>query len=834
MTNSPNDTDLASLRASPNPAWLWDGLRNRVVWANQPAILLFEGQSLFDVVDQHFDPEEPAIRTLAETLASLTPGETKTIVLDLAWLTDAPTLTAKTRLHELADGRQALLVSAEPARPIQALEADVFEQAFRLLPFGVAFLTGNGELQHGNQAFTDMAVSPIALSTLLIDGSRAERHLSQITTRNLISAIEQAATLIGNRELRMTLRKLDHPVYIAVATFEDITERRQIERERTEQGSSSVPPQLSKTAAFEKLTESLQNSISASTQEQPPSPPSKPEKPASTSKAQPVQKQPPHIAIPETIRRAMEKSGEAVVITRDGKILFSTSKAVELYGLNTGPVSSAHSALFGLPGPISSTSLPLESGDVVDVDVSVKTVPWQDGPAQQFIIRRSIVPKQAPRLQERPTPSTAPEPPAASPLRQDVETPRPYVRVPSTSAQITMSRASVSSTPAAGEQRQSRDLSQHAAPDDELKAILDVASDGIVSLDADGRILSYSAGAEAIFGHTAHEVAGQSMSELLAPESRKTWEAYIAALQGPGLASVFNDGREVTALVKQGGTVPLFLTLGRLQSTKSKARFCAVVRDITQWKHTEQELRSAKENAEESNRQKSAFLAHISHELRTPLNAIMGFSEVMQQEKFGRISNDKYRSYADDIHASGQHLLSLIDDLLDLSRIEAGKLDLDFAAINLAEISNDAIKMLQGEASTRNVVLRSSFAKGLPQIVADKRSMRQVLLNLVSNAVKFTEAGGQVIVSAMSQPDGCLVLRVKDTGIGMAADQVKSALEPFKRIPTEGRETKGTGLGLPLAKALVEANRATLSLTSELGSGTLAEIVFPTNRVLAE
>ncbi len=176
---------------------------------------------------------------------------------------------------------------------------------------------------------------------------------------------------------------------------------------------------------------------------------------------------------------------------------------------------------------------------------------------------------------------------------------------------------------------------------------------------------------------------------------------YLAALQGPGLASVFNDGREVQAVVKQGGTVPLFLTIGRLQAPKSQAAFCAVVRDITQWKKTESELREAKEKAEATSRQKSEFLARISHELRTPLNAIMGFSEVMRLARFGEIENEKYRGYVNDIHASGSHLLSLINDLLDIAKVEAGKLELNFTAVNLGEVIDHAMKMLQEKRRPR-------------------------------------------------------------------------------------------------------------------------------------
>ena len=374
----------------------------------------------------------------------------------------------------------------------------------------------------------------------------------------------------------------------------------------------------------------------------------------------------------------------------------------------------------------------------------------------------------------------------------------------------------------------------HAEADDELRAILDTASDGIITLDAQSRIHSFSAGAEAIFGYRIAEVAGKSFAELFVPESRRVLRDYLAALQGPGLASVFNDGREVQAVVKQGGTVPLFLTIGRLQAPKSQAAFCAVVRDITQWKKTESELREAKEKAEATSRQKSEFLARISHELRTPLNAIMGFSEVMRLARFGEIENEKYRGYVNDIHASGSHLLSLINDLLDIAKVEAGKLELNFTAVNLGEVIDHAMKMLQEEATSARVVLRKAWPQGLPNVVADLRSMRQIMLNLLSNAIKFTDPGGEVIVSGQLTEAGELKLRVKDTGIGMDADQLRHALEPFRRVLTEGREAQGTGLGLPLTKALAEANRAAFAISSEPRKGTLAEITFPTTRVLAE
>ena len=333
---------------------------------------------------------------------------------------------------------------------------------------------------------------------------------------------------------------------------------------------------------------------------------------------------------------------------------------------------------------------------------------------------------------------------------------------------------------------------------------------------------------------TSGEAAGRALRDLLHADSRRALRDYLAGLSSPGLAVIFNDGREMTAINAQGGEIPLFMTIGRLQSPRSQAAFCAVVRDLTPWKKTERELVEAREKAEAASRQKSDFLARISHELRTPLNAILGFSDVMRTQRFGAIGNDKYLAYANDIHASGSHLLSVVNDLLDLSKVEAGKLELDFMAVNLEDVVDYAIHMLQGEAANAGVLLRKSIVPGLPRVVGDQKSLRQIVINLISNGVKYTDTGGEVLVSASLQENGALVLRVKDTGIGMSAAQLEEALQPFGRVEMGARQRPGTGLGLPLTKSLVEANRARFNLASTPGKGTLAEISFPGPRVLAE
>jgi PAS domain S-box-containing protein len=364
----------------------------------------------------------------------------------------------------------------------------------------------------------------------------------------------------------------------------------------------------------------------------------------------------------------------------------------------------------------------------------------------------------------------------------------------------------------------------------ELETILDTATDGVVIIEGDGRIAGINRAAEALFGAEASDVIGAPFTELLAEESRKAALDYIDGLAENGVASVLNDGREVIGKVPRGGLIPLFMTIGRLGES---GKYCAVLRDITHWKNVEEELTAARRAAEAANAQKSEFLAKISHEIRTPLNAIIGFSEVMMEERFGPIGSDRYRSYLRDIHISGEHLMSLINDLLDLSKVEAGKLDLTFEAVSLNEVIQESVALMQPQANRERIIIRTSLSAGVPNVVADLRSLRQIMLNLLSNAIKFTRSGGQVIVATALEDSGEVVLRIRDTGIGMTATDIDTAMKPFRQVTTPGRPHEGTGLGLPLTKALVEANRATFAIDSIPNQGTLVRVTFPTTRVLA-
>jgi PAS domain S-box-containing protein len=364
----------------------------------------------------------------------------------------------------------------------------------------------------------------------------------------------------------------------------------------------------------------------------------------------------------------------------------------------------------------------------------------------------------------------------------------------------------------------------------ELESVLETATDGVVVVDRDGVILASNRSAEALFGYESHELIDRSFVDLFAPESQRAAHDYLNGLMREGVASVLNDGREVIGRVQQGGLIPLFMTIGRI----AEGKFCIVFRDITQWKRAEEDLTNAKREAEKASSAKSDVLAKVSHEIRTPLNAIIGFAEVMMEERFGPIGNERYRQYLKDIRTSGEHVISLVNDLLDLSKIEAGKLDLTFVSVNINNVVQQCVAIMQPQANRERIIIRTSLLPTLPPVVADERSIRQIVLNLMSNSIKFTGAGGQVIVSTALTDQGEAVLRVRDTGIGMSEKEIETALEPFRQVATSGRASAGTGLGLPLTKVLAEANRASFTIKSAIDAGTLVEIAFPATRVLAE
>ncbi|THK37979.1 PAS domain S-box protein [Ensifer sp. MPMI2T] len=366
---------------------------------------------------------------------------------------------------------------------------------------------------------------------------------------------------------------------------------------------------------------------------------------------------------------------------------------------------------------------------------------------------------------------------------------------------------------------------------DELRSILETATDGVVILGQEGDVRTMNGSASALFNYDEDEIRGKPFAALFAHESQKAVLDYLQGLSGHGVASVLNDGREVIGREANGGFIPLFMTIGRLSSSNG---YCAVIRDITQWKRTEEELRNAKRAAETANAHKTEFLARVSHEIRTPLNAIIGFSDMMASEHFGPVGHPRYIEYAGDIGRSGRHVLDIVNDLLDISKIEAGEMDLDFSAVDINDAVSEAVSLVQPQANSQRVIIRTSLSGSVPTVVADGRSIKQIALNILANAIRFTPSGGQIVVSTSYEANGSVILRIRDTGIGMTRSELDQAMKPFRQVTTGGRKRgDGTGLGLPLTKAMTEANRAQFSINSTPNEGTLVEISFPSQRVLA-
>jgi PAS domain S-box-containing protein len=351
---------------------------------------------------------------------------------------------------------------------------------------------------------------------------------------------------------------------------------------------------------------------------------------------------------------------------------------------------------------------------------------------------------------------------------------------------------------------------------------MDSSSEAICLLDRDGRYLKVNDATCRQTGYSREELLAMSVFDIAVQTERCGWRARWEWYRQAGSRSF--EGHRRT---KDGRTIPVDLTGSLIQFGEHEYLF-TVARDATARRHSEQELRTARDLAESANRAKSQFLANMSHELRTPLNAIIGFSEVISSALFGPL-DARYRDYAQDIHGSGHHLLRIINDLLDLSKVEAGRLELHDLPVHIAALFETCRRMVSERAAAAGIDL--DFRATDLVVSADELRLEQVLLNLASNAVKFTPTGGRISVSAALALSGETVISVADTGIGMAPEDVPRALQPFGQIDNSlARPHGGTGLGLPLAQRLVELHGGSMTIDSELGKGTTVTIVLPRER----
>ena len=365
--------------------------------------------------------------------------------------------------------------------------------------------------------------------------------------------------------------------------------------------------------------------------------------------------------------------------------------------------------------------------------------------------------------------------------------------------------------------------------EERFRAVVNNSPAKIHIKDAGGRYILINPLAERLFGVTEAEARGKTTHEVFPDSKADSFSAHDKEVMETGRSIeqeeewVQSDGTHTYLTVK----FPILSHAGAVTGVG------AIGTDITERKAADEAMLAAMKEVEIANRTKSEFLANMSHELRTPLNAIIGFSEIIKDETFGPVGSTKYRDYADDINESGQHLLALINDILDLSKVESGADELDEENIDIPEIANAIMKLVMGLARTGNVELELDVSDDIPLLHADERKVKQILLNLLSNAIKFTPGGGKVTLNIWSRAESGYVFQVLDTGVGIAFEDIPKALAPFQQIDSGlNRRHKGTGLGLPLTKSLIELHGGYLDLQSEVGVGTTVTVRFPAERVV--
>lgn len=400
--------------------------------------------------------------------------------------------------------------------------------------------------------------------------------------------------------------------------------------------------------------------------------------------------------------------------------------------------------------------------------------------------------------------------------------------------------------------------------EERFRAVVNYSPAKIHIKDAEGRYILINSLAAKLFGVTESDVRGKTTHEVFPEETADAFVAHDRQVM-EGRTAVeqeehwFHDGEVRTFLtikfpiLNDDGHVTGVGAMGtdisdrkraerRLQESERALQMRVAELEEAHRRLKQQEdrlialtdaLARSRDQEEAANRAKSEFLAAVSHELRTPLNAIIGFSDVTRSERLGPVGNPKYREYATDIHEAGQHLLALINDILDLSKIESGMDELHEEEIAISELVPSVLRLVRERARTRRIDLRADMPQELPALTADERKLKQVLVNLLSNAIKFTEPDGEVELRVRCGRDGSYVFEVADSGVGIAVEDIPRAMAQFGQVEsTLSRQHQGTGLGLPLSKALVEQHGGTLELHSKVGAGTTVTVRLPCDRTV--
>jgi len=865
------DPRLAALATSPWPAWLWSADASRMLWANAAGAALFGAADTRECVQRRFDANNPAaaqIVRLAATLPSAGPPRLER--LRGFGLGFGRALTCACSRHIVADGKAAVLIAAtEPAGPALPLA----ERVRRL--FGddepLAVFAADGALIHATAAARAQLGGANSLSALGILESNLQR-LGDGAARVLVLSLPQpqaahieaadvkpSETVVPSAPPEASVAAPTTPPAPQTALPEEpIIERRhplrfvwQMDADgRFVVGSDEfielVGPKT--TAAFGRTWSEISAELKLDPDNQ-------------IARAVASRETWSGIVIPWPV----DETSDRLPVELSGLPVFDRDRSFRGYrgfgvcrdiarinqlararrerpiGFMAAPETddTAPSAPQS-PAAAEAATRP-ERATLNIAPAAANVVPFRQAPAAEpkaptlSAVERRAFRELAQELNAR-LRGTPEAPAAAAPDVEGAlaEAAKPPAQAAEAAAALTSSdeppqRADEAESPVAAEA-----LAAAAAPPQPAAVIdpslLDRLPIGMLVYRHDALLYANRHFLETT-GYddlTALEAAGGLNSlfvERGADALAETTGAQTLSIMTRRGDTVAVDGRLFSVPWNGASALALILSNG-LNAVGRRATELALAA-------AETELRNAKRETQKAAAAKADFLAKISHEIRTPLNAMTGFAEVMMAERFGPIGNERYRDYLKDIHNAGTHLVALLNDLLDLSKVETGKLDLSFGNVGVNDLTQQCVGIMQPQANRARIIIRTSLTPALPPVVADERSLRQIVLNLLANSIKFTGPGGQVIVSTAVSDSSEVVLRVRDTGVGMSERDIEAALEPFRQVATSGSwGSGGTGLALPLTKALAEANRANFHIKSAPNAGTLVEIAFPPSRVV--
>ncbi len=376
-----------------------------------------------------------------------------------------------------------------------------------------------------------------------------------------------------------------------------------------------------------------------------------------------------------------------------------------------------------------------------------------------------------------------------------------------------------------------------------MKCVVEDSSDGIIITDHTGIIRMFNPAAASMFGCDAEPFVGRPIEAIIQVPQLSAWQAGEPIERGPDPLHI-ETVKPFETTLRPPNAPPWEVEITMRRSVLRPSRhpferrknprtvYICTIRDITARKRTAAAERRAKEEAIAANRAKTEFLSNVSHELRTPLNAVIGFSDMMRNQLLGPLGHARYVEYANDIRCAGAHLLAVINDILDVSRIELGRLDLHDVEVDVPGMIDLAIRLVDAKAREKPVSIETAIDGALPRLRADERALKQMLLNLLSNAIKFTGAGGRVSVCAHLRGSGEVAIEVADTGVGIPKDILPHVTKPFYQADaSDTRQYEGSGIGLSIVRGLIDLHGGSLAIASELGVGTTVTLTFPGDRV---